>query len=562
MMASKLSRATIVGALALATAGVAACSAEVAEFGAGGGGSAGGTGGAGGAGTGGAGTGGVVGPSTSDKIDLLFVIDNSRSMADKQRVLSDSLPTLVTGLVEAGVGDMHVGVVSSSLGGRGADSCSGAVDPSENDHGHLVARDGDGGEAPTFMDLGFLAWNPDDAEVTPPGEYDGTAFGAAAQSLIEGVGEVGCGYESPLESFYRFLIDPDPYESISLVNGSAELVGTDQVILKQRADFMRPDSLLVVIVLTDENDCSGREGGQFHLMRQLFQPGTNSPFHLPPARAACAADPADPCCRSCGEPPGPGCSTEADQCDGPLSALDDNIALRCFDQKRRFGVDFLHPIDRYVNGLSSSLVSDRHGNVTDNPIYAAGARGSELVTLTAIVGAPWQLTSLAGDPTQRAARGSEIDAGGWSALIGDPDAFIPPTDPHMVESVLPRAGLPGPGSAANADPIHGHDHTITQADDLQYACTFPLATPRDCAGGLVNCDCNDPDNDKAICDGSVQIGAKSYPGIRPLELVRDLGHRGVAGSICPAQQADPTAPAYGYTPIFRTIHEIVAERLE
>src|SRR3954470_5438843 len=34
-----------------------------------------------------------------DKIDLLLMIDNSRSMADKQQILADAVPDLVKGLV-------------------------------------------------------------------------------------------------------------------------------------------------------------------------------------------------------------------------------------------------------------------------------------------------------------------------------------------------------------------------------------------------------------------------------------------------------------------------------
>jgi hypothetical protein len=37
--------------------------------------------------------------SSVDKIDLLLLIDNSRSMADKQQILADAVPDLVRGLV-------------------------------------------------------------------------------------------------------------------------------------------------------------------------------------------------------------------------------------------------------------------------------------------------------------------------------------------------------------------------------------------------------------------------------------------------------------------------------
>ena len=34
--------------------------------------------------------------------------------------------------------------------------------------------------------------------------------------LVQGVQQHGCGLEAQLESWYRFLIQPDPYESVQL----------------------------------------------------------------------------------------------------------------------------------------------------------------------------------------------------------------------------------------------------------------------------------------------------------------------------------------------------------
>ena len=97
-------------------------------------------------------------------------------------------------------------------------------------------------------------------------------------------GQVGCGYESQLESWYRFLVDPTPYDTITLdANKKVVLNGTDKVLLDQRKSFLRPDSLLAIIMLTDENDCSIRESGQFYFAAQ--QKGGSGTFHLPKARA-------------------------------------------------------------------------------------------------------------------------------------------------------------------------------------------------------------------------------------------------------------------------------------
>src|SRR5690606_448532 len=86
-----------------------------------------------------------------EKLDLLFVVDNSLSMADKQKVLAKTLPDVLARLISPScvdregaivsrpassaeacpqgtarefepVGDLHVGVISTSLGGFGSSS--------------------------------------------------------------------------------------------------------------------------------------------------------------------------------------------------------------------------------------------------------------------------------------------------------------------------------------------------------------------------------------------------------------------------------------------------------
>jgi len=369
--------------------------------------------------------------SQIERIDLLLMIDSSRSMADKQQILQLAVPDLIDQLVNPRCGttddsgafvpapaaeqpsgplascpvqghqrefepvlDIHVGIITSSLGGYGADLCSSVA--SENDRGHLIFRadtEG-GGDVPTWQDLGFLAWDPCAGDPSceprhdPPGEADVASFIQSLTTMVAGTGEDGCGLEASLESWYRFLIEPDPYESIELQDDSAVLLGTDHTLLEQRKDFLRSDSLLAVVMLTDENDCSIRAGGRFFSVAQQYKPpGSFAEHHLPKPQAACATDPHGPCCRPCDEPAAEGCPAKGAECDGALEPSDDPINLRCYDQKRRFGVDFLYPVDRYVTGLTSATVQDRHGNLVPNPLFTDlneddpydSVRGPELV---------------------------------------------------------------------------------------------------------------------------------------------------------------------------------------
>src|SRR5262245_27261598 len=51
-------------------------------------------------------------------VDLLFVIDNSGSMADKQQNLRDNFPNFINVLntIQGGLPDVHIGVVTSDMG--------------------------------------------------------------------------------------------------------------------------------------------------------------------------------------------------------------------------------------------------------------------------------------------------------------------------------------------------------------------------------------------------------------------------------------------------------------
>ncbi|MEZ4297302.1 MAG: hypothetical protein R3B70_20225 [Polyangiaceae bacterium] len=528
----------------------------------------------------------------SDKLDLLLVVDNSRNVEIAQDLFAATLPYLFGRLVRPacvnGLGnvvaetespddpcpvgqrefpalrDVHIGVLSTSLGGHGADICSPAS-PSfsdiQNDRGHLITRVLTGGDAETYQGKGFLAWDPGQA-LDPPGEQDEAAILTRLDQMVHGVGLGGCGFESQLESAYRFLIDPEPYESIPLVDGKATPTGLDTVVLQQREDFLRPDSAVAVIVVSDENDCSVREGGQFYLAAQGTAPN-GSPYHLPRARSECEKDPYDPCCVSCGQDPPSSCPPNASDPSCALGANDagnDPINLRCFDQKRRFGVDFLYPIDRYTQGFSEPKVTNRAGEVVPNPLFAGG-RTSDLVLFTAIVGVPWQ--DLAFDPKDLSKGYKPWHKIDWPALLGDPMTQTPPGDPLMIESIAPRTGanpvtgaeLAPPDSPQLANPINGHERAINGGDDLQYACVFRRPTFKACNNSTPDCECKTTDQQSnPLCqapDGSysnIQRFSKGLPGVRELTLVRDLGSQGVAASVCAEVVQDANQPTFGYKP--------------
>ncbi len=577
------------------------------------------TGGAatGGSASGGEGTGGVFDPgddpSVSTELDLLLVIDNSLSMADKQALFAEAIPAVVLRLINPPcvdaegqtaaqpatpdeacpdgsareilpVDDLHVGVVSSSLGNHGGYICSPAEGsnyvPEKDDRGELI---GPLRGATTYQDQGFLKWDPQGLGV-PPGQSDPAGFAADVAALVAAAGDTGCGYEAPLESWYRFLVDPEPPLAVVYENNQSVRTGLNTTLLEQRAAFLRPTSALAIVMLGDENDCSVIDFGPGYIVGGL-DPSTR----LPRGTAACAEDPNDPCCRSCAlaevEPP-EGCTPLADDATcllGSYGFTEDHANLRCFDQKRRFGLDLLYPTERYVRALTSpTIVRDGDGAEIDNPLFAGG-RDPSLVTLVGVVGVPWQLLAAPGaegEPLTYRSATELHDEGLWPAIVGDVTTLVPPLDPFMVESIAPRTALgpspvtglaPEPAEAAGAtSPVNGHERTLTNPDDLQFACTYPLAEPKVCTDDVtVGCDCRETDQNlptNPLCQVSgstasvtTQYWGKAYPSLRQLEVLRAVGPLAVPASICASVTGeDRTHPDWGYAPAARAM----IERLE
>jgi hypothetical protein len=103
--------------------------------------------------------------------------------------------------------------------------------------------------------------------------------------------------------------------------------------------------------------------------------------------------------------------------------------------------------------------------------------------------------------------------------------------------------------------------------DREYACIFPLATPRDCTMAQNNYQCDCPntatgitaDQTPPLCsptNPTSQIAAKAYPTIRELQVARLMGNNGIVSSLCPLHVNDNATgddPDYGYRPAVATI---------
>ena len=169
-------------------------------------------------------------------IDILFVIDDSPSMADKQRNLQTNFPQFINVLntIDGGLPDVHIGVVSTDMGSKGSqDSAPGAGIGAPGNGG--CTGTGDAGNLQVFsapVSGTFISDIRDAAGTGRTRNYTGDLAMVFGQ-MATGAGAGGCGFEQPLAAM------------------KAALAGNPA-----NAGFLRPDAFLAVIFITDEDDCS------------------------------------------------------------------------------------------------------------------------------------------------------------------------------------------------------------------------------------------------------------------------------------------------------------------
>jgi len=488
-----------------------------------------------------------------DKVDLLLVIDNSISMADKQSELGRRMPELISALAQKDpktdkpyVTDMHVGVISSSLGSHGTSACAVEItNKHNNDRGHLMPRAGEGGGSgwklsgtapvaatcPAPVAASPLTW-------TFSGDVGAEALQISTSCVVSSVKDDGCGYEETWEAAYHFLADPVPYAKAEVKctfgisgdacgNNKVLVEGLDEEVLAQRKAFLRPDSLLAVVVLSDENDFSLKPAGLNWLpwgygkgqMQRGWAACANVPDDFEPDSPAdftklhneykcfsCFEDASDPNCK-------------VKWATDPLNNDVDGRNMRGFHQTQRFGYNFIWGRQRYVDAFSKATVLGSDNKFAANPIFSGGFRDPNLVVVAAIVGVPKPLVTNA-DGTPKTMTDAD-----WEKVVGP----IGKRDPHMIESIAPRDGVTKFAGDRSVDPVNGGDRDLLDGDDLQYACIAPRAEK----GKGNDCDGPSPDKKNPLCaaDGT-QPYFKGYPGLRHLRIVKDLGVSGFVATIC------------------------------
>jgi len=184
-------------------------------------------------------------------LDILFVIDNSFSTADKQALFAQNFQNFVNVLdtFPKGRPDLHIGVVSTTVG-TGGQAFSGCPMTAPNDDGKLHSAlvgssvNGVACSSCTPVNGNFLIDSPQ-ADGTRMTNYSCPGANPLQTALpcIAQLGTSGCGFEAQLEAMKRAL------------DGS----------VPANAGFLRDYAYLAVIILTDEDDCSVKDPSIFSL---------------------------------------------------------------------------------------------------------------------------------------------------------------------------------------------------------------------------------------------------------------------------------------------------------
>jgi hypothetical protein len=176
-------------------------------------------------------------------VDILVVVDNSGSMAAEQVMLRDAFTTLIASLLtgEEPVHDLHVGVVSTDMGVGGYNVATCESDPLYGDDGvlqHEPHAADCSADYPAYLDY----------SVDPDSEPDPTRIETLAADFgcLAVLGTFGCGFEQQLEAARKALVE------------HAEPWGAN-------AGFLRKHSTLLVLFVTDEEDCSAADTTLFDI---------------------------------------------------------------------------------------------------------------------------------------------------------------------------------------------------------------------------------------------------------------------------------------------------------
>lgn len=172
------------------------------------------------------------------KADILFVIDNSGSMAQEQENLGKKFPAFMRKLqdIEGGLPDLRIAVVNTDVGAGNlpVDTLGTCLRTERSPRGRFQTKDGRCGLDPAKAH--FLGVDGKGGQ-----NFDGPLDDVF--KCLADQGTEGCGYEHQLQAM------------------RAALAGAG--VNPENKDFLREDAYLAVVLITDEDDCSADPDAEF-----------------------------------------------------------------------------------------------------------------------------------------------------------------------------------------------------------------------------------------------------------------------------------------------------------
>jgi hypothetical protein len=175
-------------------------------------------------------------------LDLIFMIDNSPSMAAKQAKLKAQFPKLIDALKDPSDGtlpDLRLAIIDSDLGSGGG-YFSGSCGPKTPPDGGASSPYGDLGkfQMRDAQACGVVDTNAQWLEYSKGAAVNYTGdIGTVFSCLAANLGTLGCGLEHSLQAFEFALV--------------ADGIGNTS-----QHQMLRPSAFLGLVTLTDEDDCS------------------------------------------------------------------------------------------------------------------------------------------------------------------------------------------------------------------------------------------------------------------------------------------------------------------
>lgn len=173
-------------------------------------------------------------------LDLLFLIDDSPSMKDKQNNLAANFPEFIRVLssIPGGLPNVHIGITTSDMGTKAAEDITpgSAIPPLGNGGCSGVGKNGNLQTYGAQLNGDVFISDIDNGTGGRTRNYGGNLSDVFSM-MARGAGAGGCGFEQHLEAVKQAL------QPANVVNQG----------------FVRPDAYLGIIFIADEDDCSIRK---------------------------------------------------------------------------------------------------------------------------------------------------------------------------------------------------------------------------------------------------------------------------------------------------------------